>query len=335
MTDTVTKQGSESGQNEMPYYLGCPMWGNPEWKQRFFLPGSTPSQFLSQYSSVFNSVEGNTTFYGLPSESTIKLWHDEAATGFHFCFKFPQRITHGKKLLNAAAETEKFLLAMDPIGEHLGPFFIQLAPDFSPAYLETLSRFMSFLPDHFDYTVEVRHTDFFHDTVVEQELNDLLISHNADRVVFDTRPLFSARPSSDAVRDAQKKKPRVPATSYALGKHPTLRFIGHPDGERSREYFAPWLRKVAGWIAEGRKPYVFIHTPDNADAPHLALDFHQGLQALVTDLEDLPGFPVVRENDAKLAQQLNTAKSDTTKSPAKQNKTTDAQSSRAPQLDLF
>lgn len=301
--ETNISEATESKPRQAPYFLGCPMWGNPEWKQSFFARGVRPAQFLSQYSSVFNSVEGNTTFYGLPSESTVKRWRDEAADGFSFCFKFPQRITHGQKLLNAEAETEKFLTAMEPIGEHLGPFLLQLGPEFSPAYLKSLDRFLGALPNQFKYTVEVRHTDFFHDKAADDELSELLKSYKADRVIFDTRPLFSARPHTEAVREAQKKKPRVPATSYALGQHPTLRFIGHQDGERSKEYFAPWLRKVAGWIVEGRQPYVFIHTPDNADAPNLAQDFHHGLQALIKGLDDLPDFPIVREASREQSRQ--------------------------------
>jgi hypothetical protein len=45
---------------------------------------------------------------------------------------------------------------------------------------------------------------------------------------------------------------------------------------------------VAGWLAEGRSPTVFVHTPDNVEAPGLARRFHDDVRALVPDLAPLP-----------------------------------------------
>jgi integrase/recombinase XerD len=45
---------------------------------------------------------------------------------------------------------------------------------------------------------------------------------------------------------------------------------------------------VAGWLAEGRSPTVFIHTPDNADALGLARRFHDEVRARVPGLAPLP-----------------------------------------------
>jgi hypothetical protein len=45
---------------------------------------------------------------------------------------------------------------------------------------------------------------------------------------------------------------------------------------------------VAGWLREGRSPTVFLHTPDNNDAPALARRFHDDVRALVPGLDALP-----------------------------------------------
>ena len=50
----------------------------------------------------------------------------------------------------------------------------------------------------------------------------------------------------------------------------------------------PWTEVVADWLREGRSPTVFVHTPDNHDAPELARRFHDEVRALVPDLEALP-----------------------------------------------
>ena len=56
------------------YFLGCPIWGNKEWVGELFAPDVVQKDFLRQYASVFNTVEGNTTFYGLPSEKAALRW---------------------------------------------------------------------------------------------------------------------------------------------------------------------------------------------------------------------------------------------------------------------
>ncbi|MFK7731691.1 MAG: DUF72 domain-containing protein [Pseudomonadales bacterium] len=283
----------------LPYKLGCPMWGNRHWANNFFAQGAKVSDYLLQYSSVFNTVEGNTTFYGLPSPATVQRWAEDAGDEFRFCFKFPQRITHAQRLRGSEDETNKFFTTMEPIAEKLGPFLLQLPPDFSPESLPVLSDYLRQLPKDYRYTVEVRHLGFFHDHDADDALSDLLQSNNMDRVIFDTRPLFSARAQTEAVRDAQNKKPKVPANTYALSDNPSLRFIGHPQIERSQEYFRPWLRKIAAWIEQGKTPYVFIHTPDNADAPELARLFHAGLQEFLPTLSALPAFPAENQQQSE------------------------------------
>ena len=78
-----------------------------------------------------------------------------------------------------------------------------------------------------------------------------------------------------------------------------MRFIGRPELEANDPYLLPWVEKVAGWIEEGRTPYMFLHTPDNHRAPELARRFHQQLS------ERLPGLPQLPElHQPSTAEQL-------------------------------
>jgi hypothetical protein len=45
---------------------------------------------------------------------------------------------------------------------------------------------------------------------------------------------------------------------------------------------------VVNWLAEGRSPTVFLHTPDNVEALNLARRFHSDVGERVPDLERLP-----------------------------------------------
>jgi hypothetical protein len=48
---------------------------------------------------------------------------------------------------------------------------------------------------------------------------------------------------------------------------------------------------VSGWIAEGRTPTFFVHTPDNLESPALARSFHAAVADLQPGLERLAELP--------------------------------------------
>jgi uncharacterized protein YecE (DUF72 family) len=279
------------------YRLGCPIWSNRDWTGRFF-SAALPGQLLRQYSSVFNTVEGNTTFYGLPRHDVAARWHEDVAAGFQFCFKFLQSITHELRLRDAGVETQAFFDRMGLLGEHLGPFWLQLPPAFGPAELPALDAYLAALPGGFDYAVEVRHPDFFSQGEAGQRLNQLLQGKGIDRIILDSRALFSASPDEADTREAQRKKPRLPVQPLVTGQRPCVRFVGHPDVAANRPFLEPWVRQVAEWITAGLTPYVFTHTPNNRYAPELARLFHELLKAQVDSVGELPPWPAAGQEDS-------------------------------------
>ena len=139
--------------------------------------------------------------------------------------------------------------------------------------------------------VELRHPAFFAKGEEERSLNRLLHERGIERICLDSRALFSCASSAPAVLHAQAKKPRLPLRPTAFSQSPQLRFIGHPELLANDPFMLPWLDKVAGWIEEGRTPYVFLHTSDNRLAPQLALRFHQQLMLRLPGLRALPEWP--------------------------------------------
>ena len=118
------------------YYLGCPGWGIKSWVGRLFPTSTRPTEFLERYAQVFNSVEGNTTFYALPARETVERWRDQVPDDFRFCFKFPREVSHDKLLIDCAGEVETFLERIAPLGAKLGALMLQLPPRFlaSPSH---------------------------------------------------------------------------------------------------------------------------------------------------------------------------------------------------------
>ena len=141
--------------------MGCPSWGNKDWIGSLFARGNSPKSMLKHYSNVFNTVEGNTTFYALPNASTVQRWIEESADDFKFTFKFPRTISHDLKLRHCQGEVNQFLQLIEPIGNKIGQLWLQLPPNFSFHHFEQLQQFTAALPKEFEICIEVRHLDFY------------------------------------------------------------------------------------------------------------------------------------------------------------------------------
>lgn len=246
--------------------------------------------FLPQYARVFDTVEGNSTFYALPSPAAVARWRAETPDGFHFCFKFPSQITHRMMLRNARVPTDAFLQLMAPMGDRLGPFMLQLGPRFGPQQLDTLRSYLRSLSSEFCYSVEVRHPKFFEQGPDEAALNDLLRQASCDRVLFDTRCMHATQAADQSTREAQARKPALPVRALATSRSPLVRFVAQNHIEAAAPYLDAWAPQLADWLAQGLSPYLFAHTPDDRAAPELARQLHQRVSLLVPELKPLPGF---------------------------------------------
>lgn len=278
------------------YHIGCTVWSLKEWVGTFFTDDAKQDDFLSQYASVFNAVEGNTTFYNIPGKKTVQNWGKRTPDGFKFCFKFHRSITHEKRLRDVEGDVLRFVETFDGISDRLGPFHIQLPPGFSPDDFIRLEELVAILPNAYSYAVEVRHPEFFDHGRTENRLNRLLRSYNIDRVIFDTRRLHAIKSGDKSVRDAQKRKPDVPVRFERTGTRPFVRFVGGNDVLNNEPYLKEWAIVVADWIKEGVHPYMFTHTPDKVSQPSMARRFHRLLSDLIP-VDPMPKWPKERQNE--------------------------------------
>ncbi|CAM3452413.1 DUF72 domain-containing protein [Parendozoicomonas haliclonae] len=270
--------------------LGLAQWSTPQWRGQLFSNDDEGRRTLHQYSSVFHCVEGNTTFYALPKPETVSKWAEEAGKGFEFCFKLPRDVTHTGTLDPHHEELKIFFERLAPLEPYFGPFMLQLPANMGADSLYELETFLDCLPHQYSYSLEVRHPVFFEKGEAERQLNRMLAAREINRTCMDTRALFSVPPSNEAIIDAQKKKPHLPVHAVATADRPMIRFIGCMEVETNTEYWQPWLEKISQWLQEGRRPIVFIHTPDNLEAPLQAKAFYEQLQQHCS-LPDLPPFP--------------------------------------------
>ncbi|CAH0991683.1 hypothetical protein SIN8267_01795 [Sinobacterium norvegicum] len=253
------------------FYIGMPQWSSKHWFNTVYPPATPSSEYLYHYSRVFNAVEGNTTFYSLPSIDTVTTWDEQTEDGFHFNFKLPKSVTHEAGLQHCQQQTSDYFKRLAPLADKLGVFMLQLPANFSPEQLPLLQQFLTTLPQGLKYSVEVRHPAFFQKGEAEKRLNRMLFEAGVDRVMFDSRALFACDDLSEEIIEAKNKKPRLPVHAVALANNPMIRFIGHPQISDNGTFFAPWCQKISAWLAEGRDVSVFFHTADNRLAPQLAM----------------------------------------------------------------
>jgi uncharacterized protein YecE (DUF72 family) len=266
------------------------MWANKDWLGSLFAERTPQAKLLHAYSRIFNTVEGNTTFYSIPSTATVARWREQTPSGFRFCFKLPQEITHRRMLRHADDVLRLFLTRVAPLGDRLGPFLIQLPAAFGTDRIEVLERFLERLPVEFTFAVELRRRAFHTAGDDSERVNALLVRFGVDRVILDTRAMRAGDALHPDVAEAEHKKPNLPILPIVTAGRPIVRFVGHPDFAANEPFIDEWCGRLAGWLRQGHLPHVFAHCPDNRHAPALARRIHQALTDRI-DVGRLPQWP--------------------------------------------
>jgi len=261
-------------------YVGCPIWSFKGWVGNFYPKGTKPSEFLFQYARRLTNVEGNTTFYAVPSKQAIENWVENMPETFRFCPKVPKAISHEGKLADNIDRATAFVNVMRQLGTRLGPMFLQLPPRYSPNLLADLKAFLSAWASDVHLAVEVRHLDWF-DSPHDEALDELLAEHNMARVTIDTRPIRSlqgdkmlAGSTYESLLEARERKPDVPVIPKRTSDFVFIRYIGHPDMEINRPFIEEWGSYFVEQIISGADVYMFCHSPDNMIAPYLCRELH-------------------------------------------------------------
>jgi len=273
------------------YYLGLPAWAFPGWTGEYFpAPGPT-SPTLAHYASVFNTVEGNTTFYRVPDTPTVQRWQEAVSgTTFQFSFKLPRSITHESRPdWRALAQ---FIDVLAPLGDHLGPFLVQCPASLGPDALPQLERLFGQLPQHLRYVLEVRHPAFFDNP---EQLEPLLARHGAGRVMFDSRPIYQGDSEHPEVLAARHKKPDVPLLDTVYNDLVYARVVLHPEAESNGKFIAEWLDRMNAYLTAGHDIFFMMHCPNNQHCPAFAADFHEQLRERA-GLPPLPPWPLPQQD---------------------------------------
>ena len=159
--------------------IGTSSWSSKDWVGPFYPPKTPPQKFIEHYSSVYDTVEIDATFYRMPTKRNVDAWRSRTPEGFAFAVKTPRVITHDKVLLDTDDDMGTFIEIISGLGSRLGPVLLQFPyfnkrvfPSAEP-FLKRLDNSLAGLPKSIRFAVEVRNRAW-----VTPHLLSLLQSHD-------------------------------------------------------------------------------------------------------------------------------------------------------------
>jgi uncharacterized protein YecE (DUF72 family) len=233
-------------------HIGTSGWHYEHWKRPFYPVELSPPEMLGFYSRYFQTVEINSSFYHLPGVETFHHWGIEVQEDFIFAVKASRYLTHMKKLKDARAALDKFLLCARGLGPKLGPVLFQLPPRWK-CNIERLRNFLAELPDDIRCTFEFRDESWFNNEVYRT-----LEQAGAAFCIYDL---------------AGRQSPRVVTANFVY-----LRLHGPGNayqGKYERETLQDWAEAFKTWVAQGKEIFCFFDNDQNGYAALNALELKE------------------------------------------------------------
>ena len=232
--------------------IGCAKWNKADLKN--FYPRGTKDE-LEYYSTQFNSIELNASFYRMFPEEQFAKWEAKAAKDFKFFPKVPRIISHIKRLNETEVITDDFVKNILPLSDKMGMVFLQLRDDFGPKNMDRLKKFFEHWPKEVPISAEFRHTDWYKDEAIADELNELMMQQNITHVITDSagrRDLLHMRLTTNSA------------------------FIRYNGANHKSDYtrLDDWLDRIEEWHEMGLKNlYFFVHQNVEEASPLLSAYF--------------------------------------------------------------
>ncbi|MFN0277412.1 MAG: DUF72 domain-containing protein [Pyrinomonadaceae bacterium] len=256
-----------SNANGLDIHVGCAKWNKTDLKG--FYPKGVKDE-LAYYSTQFNCIELNATFYRLFPASTFEKWHATVPENFRFFPKLEQTISHFRRLKDVEQVVENNVTNMSHLKGKLGMSFLQMHNNFGPKDFDRVHAFI----DNWEYdiplAVEFRQTDWYNDQAVSSELYDLLENNKITNVLVDTA----------GRRDLMHMRLTTPRAF--------VRWVGanHPSDKTRLD---EWVERIAGWKKQGLQELnFFVHQNVEKESPLLSAYFIEKLNKKIGTKLSIP-----------------------------------------------
>jgi uncharacterized protein YecE (DUF72 family) len=245
--------------------IGCSGWQYNHWRGDFYRQELPQTRWLEHYTSVFDTVELNNSFYRLPEAATFARWGDRVPMRFVFAVKASRYLTHMKKLKDPEEPIERLFSRMRSLGRHLGPVLYQLPPGFK-ADIPRLEHFLHALPQDARHVLEFRDPSWYVDAVYQ--------------LMERYRTALCLQDMSNSATGRLRVGPLV-----------YVRFHG-PSGRYHGGYTDEALESWAGWLNEhleaGTDVFAYFNNDIGGHAPRDALTLRR-MMGQKAGLHERPG----------------------------------------------
>lgn len=261
-TKEILKQNKKGLEN---ISIGCAKWNKTDLKG--FYPKGTKDE-LAYYSTQFNSIELNATFYGMPSSEQVLTWKEKTPENFKFFPKITNTVSHFRRLLNIDDVVTQFATAVLNFDDKLGMVFLQLHDNFKPKDYERLEQFVNKWPKEVPLAIELRNTEWFTDEQILDKTCELFEQNNITNIIVDTA----------GRRDMLHMRLTTP--------NAFIRYVG-ANHESDYARLEDWLDRLTTWKKEGlQNLYFFVHQNIEKASPLLSAYFIEKMnEAWKTDLQ--------------------------------------------------
>lgn len=263
-TARVLGKGRRKGEPRIS--VGCAKWNKADLAN--FYPKGTKDE-LGYYATQFNSIELNATFYRFFPPQQFATWAKKVPDGFRFYPKVTQDISHWKRLLDTEGLVENYTEAVRHLGDRLGASFLQMNENFSPKDFERVISFLQEWPKDVPLAIEFRHTDWYNNATVADQLYLLLEKRRVMNIITDTA----------GRRDLLHMRLTTPSAF--------VRYVGANDPKSDRSRLDAWVKRLKTWVELGIEDiHFFVHQNHELESPLLAAEFIRKLnKALGTKLK--------------------------------------------------
>ncbi|MGI8799122.1 MAG: DUF72 domain-containing protein [Pseudonocardia sp.] len=148
----------------MGIHVGTSGWSYDHWEDVLYPPDTPPWQRLGLYTSRFQTVELNASFYRWPANSTFASWRRRLPDGFLLSVKASRGLTHAKRLYAPETWVDRIAACWHELRDRRAVVLVQLAPGHARDDAR-LDYFLSRVPAWMRVAVEFRHPSWHDDAV--------------------------------------------------------------------------------------------------------------------------------------------------------------------------
>ena len=208
-----------------------------------FPPEFQQSSRLHYYSTLFNTLEVNSTFKKIPMLSTLEKWSLDVADNFQFTIKVWKEITHAKQLDFSSEDVSRFVSVANHIGIPKGCLLIQFPASITYEYHKHVNKLLRCFQNADDQNLWRKAVEFRSPTWDNSPTYKMLNTLNASMVL----------------QDMPKSKNLQP-----VGKDDFVYYRFHgPNGDYRDSYTNEFLQEQAenirGLLKQGKDVYAYFN----------------------------------------------------------------------------